>query len=1001
MKPLRLELHGFGPYPGRQEVDFAQLGRHGLFLIHGPTGSGKSTLLDAITYALFDPRTVERGGSDFVSAAREDGAPTRVVFDFELHGQRFRVDRRPTQPRPGRKTPLPAEGTLEVLDPRGEPIEVLASKASDVTREIEARIGCSAGQFRQTVILPQGAFREVVTDERTRREVLRRVFATGRFAHLADRLKEAAGRLRERGRTLRDRRNQVFEKAGVASRDELAAAAEKARDATESAAAARDEADARRASAAVALERGQRLAARMDERERLRQHLRELDAAAERIDATRARHRAGRRAARVRHLRQTRDQARRKLETAVAARDEAAEAQAAAQRAHEQAGEALGREREREEARANATQERERLQALQPDVERLAALRERRDHARRRASEQERHVAELAEATEQAEARRRALEEERERVAPVAAQHAEAAERLQASEALGRDLGELLDAEREIAELVNERERVERAPDEMATASATNLLDVIRERAAGLVVHELEPGRACPVCGATDHPHPHPPGDVGELRTALARYGEVQERIATLRARIAEAARRKNAFVERHGWDGDARPTPEALATEARQAAERRDTAREAAERLEEIDATLARAREADEARGRQRVDAASEAEGLRATAASLDERLAELHERLPDSLREPEAYETALQEARRVETALNDAWQATRDAHAESEASLGRARTLLQEREGALATLRDEVRSADAELSEGLREHGFADEEELRGAEVPDDELAALERAIREHDEQLAEVRTRASALDEELGEAERPDLAALGTRRDVAQRAWADADAAFREAERRHAELAGLQNQLARSEADYAQLEERLRAARKLADLASGQLRGRAKVDFETFVLRSIFGEVLEIGNEHLRRMTGGRYALHLADDESQASARGLELEVADHHAGGARRPAKTLSGGEGFLAALALALGLSESARRASGGLELGALFVDEGFGSLDEAALDRVVGILRALPTAEDRMVGVITHVEELKRRIPIQLLVVPGEDGSRVETRTNA
>ena len=101
MKPLRLELHAFGPYPGRQEIDFGRLGAHGLFLIHGPTGSGKSTLLDAITYALYDPRTVERGGTDLVSVSKAPDIRTRVVFEFELRGERFRVTRRPAQQRAG------------------------------------------------------------------------------------------------------------------------------------------------------------------------------------------------------------------------------------------------------------------------------------------------------------------------------------------------------------------------------------------------------------------------------------------------------------------------------------------------------------------------------------------------------------------------------------------------------------------------------------------------------------------------------------------------------------------------------------------------------------------------------------------------------------------------------------------------------------------------------------------------------------------------------------
>jgi DNA repair protein SbcC/Rad50 len=201
-------------------------------------------------------------------------------------------------------------------------------------------------------------------------------------------------------------------------------------------------------------------------------------------------------------------------------------------------------------------------------------------------------------------------------------------------------------------------------------------------------------------------------------------------------------------------------------------------------------------------------------------------------------------------------------------------------------------------------------------------------------------------------------------------------------------------HAELEGIERDLTKLEGRYETLVDRVNAADKLASLAAGRLTGRAKIDFETFVLQSIVADVLSIANHHLHRMTDGRYSLHLVTREDEATLRGLKLEVADNLSGGERRPVHTLSGGEGFLASLALALALSESAQRSSGASELGALFIDEGFGSLDASALDTVVAVLRTLP-ASGRLVGVITHVDEMKRRIPAQLRVERQAVGSRV------
>jgi len=1003
VKPLRLELHAFGPYPGRQEIDFERLGAHGLFLIHGPTGSGKSTLLDAITYALFDPRSVERGGTDLVSVSKDAGTRTRVVFEFELHGERFRVTRRPAQQRAGEgaKTKAPAEGTLERVDADGGTIEVLASKASEVSTEVERRIGCSAEQFRQTVVLPQGAFREVVTDDKARREVLRRVFATDRFARLTDGLKGAAAKLREQGRTLHDRREQVFEKADVTSHDELAAKASEAERAGVSAGEARAQADAARARTVAAFEAGARLAERFALRQRLAARLERLDEDRERTDADRARLKAAQRAARVLPSRTARDASRVRRDRAAEARDDAREALASARERRDAAERAWSQEQGREPERTRAEDERRSLDALEASVQELDGLRERRDAARAEVDALQTKSVALAADAEQASETREALTAERQEAAAIVADADGLAEReLDLAEQV-RTLKEIAEAERRIAADGASRDAAERAPDELATGTASSLLDVIRERAAGLVAHDLRPGQPCPVCGSVDHPHAHPAGDTAVLRSALERYGQVQERLAELRSRIDEATRRRSEALARQGWSDAERPDPATVAAELETVRERRLASRRAAERLAEIDLTLDHLRDADARRAADRAETDRKAEGARSTAAALDERIESVVTRLPAGLRDPAAFRPALEEARARHDRLRAELDAAKEARDAAVAAADTAQARLDEREAALAAAAAEAEQAADELASALREHGFDDEERLAEAELDPAALDRLAAAVRRYEEELADVRSRASGLDEELGDAAAPDVDALRRARDAAAEAWAAADEAFRDAERRHRGLAGLQADLARTQAAYDRLEAHLGAARKLADLADGRLTGRAKIGFETYVLQTIFGSVLQIGNAHLQRMTGGRFALHLVDDETQASSRGLELEVADHHAGGARRPAKTLSGGEGFLAALALALGLSESARRASGGIELGALFVDEGFGSLDERALDRVVAILRALPASEGRMVGVITHVEELKRRIPTQLLVTPEEEGSRIEVRLNA
>ena len=221
MRPLVLELSAFGPYLETQRVDFARLGEHGLFLIHGRTGSGKSSVLDALCYALFGKSTGdERKGEDFISTL-DRGADTKVSLEYEHRGVRYRVTRRPTQEvakRRGKGTTIrPTEATLEDLDSG----EVIAAKAGDVTAAISEMLRCDVGQVRQTVVLPPGDFRRVVTEHKARREILASIFRTHRFGELALRLSDAAKELTNKGKALEEERARLLEEHGAENDEDV------------------------------------------------------------------------------------------------------------------------------------------------------------------------------------------------------------------------------------------------------------------------------------------------------------------------------------------------------------------------------------------------------------------------------------------------------------------------------------------------------------------------------------------------------------------------------------------------------------------------------------------------------------------------------------------------------------------------------------------------------------------------------------------------------------
>ena len=251
---------------------------------------------------------------------------------------------------------------------------------------------------------------------------------------------------------------------------------------------------------------------------------------------------------------------------------------------------------------------------------------------------------------------------------------------------------------------------------------------------------------------------------------------------------------------------------------------------------------------------------------------------------------------------------------------------------------------------------------------------------------AEREAREALARLEASRAELAQQIetAPAQEPMETLLEKRAELARRA----DALRGEGNALHLRIAKNGETLVRMEKgmqDAQKKRERSRVIASLAMTANGQLSGRDKVTLETFVQMTYFDRVLRRANRRLLQMTDGQYELRrLRVADNQRSQSGLDMEVVDH-VNGSSRSVRTLSGGETFKASLALALGLSDEIQENAGGVGLDTLFVDEGFGSLDSQSLTQAIAVLAEL-TQGRRLVGIISHVEELGRRIDRQLVV---------------
>ncbi|RKT52594.1 AAA family ATPase [Saccharothrix australiensis] len=956
MQLHRLEVSAFGPYAGREVVDFDLLGADGLFLLHGDTGAGKTTLLDAVAFALFGRVPGARGDVKRLRCDYADrDTPTEVVLELTVRGRRFRVARSPEYDRPKKRgdgfTRQPAKASLTWLGGwRGEG----HSRIDDVAREVESLLGLTAEQFFQVVLLPQGEFARFLRAETAEREkLLEKLFGTERFLDVERWFRER--RLVKRreldalGQANRDLVQRVAEVAGEeppeggGDREWLSSLLKRLDEAERDA----DQEAVSRAARCGAAEAEWRRARDLAERVRRVRGAREAlarCAEAEPLRAAWVRERdAARRASVVAPAHEAVRRLGRALDGVVA--QERAAADAVAAFGYRGVDLRADGERFREEA-GGLTQLAAEARRQVADQRRVADLEQRSRAAAARLDEL---VAALAEVPERLAAARTAAEESAlaaARLDAVAAKAA-AARDLPAAEAAARAA-----------------EDARRAAVDAHQRAKEVLLGVRQQRLDGMAVElaaSLRAGRACPVCGSAEHPHPAQPmlnavTGADEERAAAEEQSALDRRNAAEQV-FADASGRLAVLREAVGGQD-----PAALIADHRAVGALAARRAERAGALAELERRVERAT-------RDR--------------AELEREVAEL------TTRHRELGEVVRERADRLAEARGDFPDVpARRAHL---LDLADALTTLADRRAAVAEHTERLAEQRVEVSRLAAEAGFADVAEALAAVRTESAVAELEAKVRE----VEDARVAAEAVLAELPDTDpdaEVDVAGAEARyralRAEAERA-ASALAAARGRANRANELAGRLSaawaRLEPVEAEYAELD-------ALTDVINGMGQNTRNMTLRTYVLAARLEEVAVAASARLERMSQGRYRfVHSVAAGPRGTRGGLGLDVLDDYSG-QQRPAKTLSGGESFLASLALALGLSDVV---AAGAVLDTLFIDEGFGTLDAETLELVMTTLDEL-RAGGRVVGLVSHVEELRQRIPTRLRVRKARGGSSLE-----
>ena len=1040
MRILRLTMDAVGPFPGHEVIDFEAFSDAGRFLLSGPTGAGKSTIIDAIVFALYGKVSGGRDSSDSRIRSRyaSEQAKTEVELIFSTSSGNYKVRRQPAYERVKKNgkgiTKQNAKAWLFKLDEQLREVSEPLTKTSDVGTEITRIVGLSREQFTQTVVLPQGKFAQFLrSTSKDRQDLLQELFGTAIFEDLQLDLVERARKVKKNQEALDA---TLRANLGVlASLLDEAPQLDPARclvyepvpkvdcefDPLETAW------DSRFKPLTPWLEHNQRCAnlevsALREQEDKLRSEFasqRDLAARQERYWALTKEHEQLVAQGPAQRQRLAQIQALQALSDLKPWHEQLKQAQAQQAVAQRQLSQALALEQLESDERAQAVlqpldyrgaqalsvQLTAQVAALNPQVELEAGLAGRRRDLQTKTQAHESASAKLAQGRErenqlptQIASKQELLEQLNEQAAtlPTAKlaqeQAAQTLKLAKAHEQLVEDQQQALKLQQLVAlELKQASQRHKHMLEQWLSQSALNL------------AQNLVAGEPCPVCGATEHPAPATQGGENisqdQLDQALEEVNEVQGQLSQASEKVTKLAAQLEAQPCQLSPAQAREQLQEAKATlaAARQASEQASSCKAQIAKLNaqlealRADNQAAQARLAGDAKEIQLLgekidaDAASlSCEGFESVAAKVEylSQLAAALEQLANAAQELDQCKKRAQQAAdsfAVQWAHASANFADHSAKPAAPAPTDPVETEPTQAEPTQDTSVANVQDGYAQACQAFA--GL--------------DLAALKAAAASYEKSLS---INQAALAELAGiELTPPPLEQTQAQLEQAQaktqacQTYASTWQAF--AGQVNAQLAKLNELLARRSKASAKDGQLL----ALASAANGD--NQARLTLSAWVLQAHFRQVLVFANERLGVIGAGRYELINVDSEedTRQQKQGLGLAVVDHLSGTTRSP-RTLSGGESFYVSLALALALADVVATQNGGIEMNTLFIDEGFGSLDEGTLAEVMDVLSALHSG-GRVVGIVSHVSELKRAIPAAVEVRPLlGGGSTLRTR---
>lgn len=1000
MIPKTLRFKAFESYVGEQFIDFSALSKNGIFLINGETGAGKTAILDAMTYALYGETS---GGSrGDVRSLHPDaaGIPTEVEFVFALNGTDYKFTRSiKIRERAGKQTVLTEQNALFFDGSTFVPFEANSTRTR-VSAKAAELLGLTVEQFRQVILLPQGQFERFLTSDSSEKEqILSTLFDTERFTKISETLYTQARRKAGELHVTKELLTALLTNEGFADFDALSAHLEET-----AARLAENEVQVKAAQKKLnalkaAISDAEKLASLFGEKALAEKELAALGTQQEEIQCLTATLQKAGNAQKISGLHTDLIKSRRNFEerqTALEAAQNRLDAQLARHEALQKEL-ALLREKEPEIQRLEAEQLR--LKALFPaynDIQKtceaaktaekaFSHAQEKLEKLRADEAQNEKDLQELTAAAD------KLLTHYVQKIPALTAQKNELSalrNQWNTRRRLESDMAEtqakLAEKDRALevldAEIAEKKARFEEAYN----LQLQNLTD--------LLARSLKDGAPCPVCGSTNHPRvhtsdvPHAEAGVKQRKADLDDAQSRRTRLADERgALLSVLEARRLSLAENTAGD-----TPFSEETFAKAEADLA-LAFKAEARLGEINRTLAALREKQAESTAAKTALEKEIYTLQSEALSAKTRAESLSAALDSEIPDLEALQRKIAAAQTEAEALKAALNRLTAEYSDSTAASASAKTACAQARDEAGKAERALQAAEKAFDEALALQGFKSVQEFSDSLLTEADTAEMTQKINGYNAQKYAAELRLSTLAPILEGKTEPALAPLR-----------EEFSALEENERILTQSLAVakseQNRLQKIAADYTEKNrtyltemEKNAKFREFAEL----LQGSRGVSFTRYVLGVMLSLITAEANRLLRDVHGGQFQLYRKTDGTEKNRKtGLELEVQSAMAV-SRFSTKNLSGGEKFLISLALSMALSAVLQSQSGGISIEAMFIDEGFGSLDPQSLHEAMGILASIQGSR-RTIGIISHVAALKELIPSRIDVTKNLGGSTLK-----